>query len=374
VVISGQGETALVRVLAAASQAPQTPSRRDLLKPPAIPPVEPDDAPLPGSEVDSVSEPMSDLPEQPIGGAALLSAASDADDLEPPPRPRTDSETLAEIARRIRMGTGGSAAEAHAVDPTPAQAPVAQIKPDAPAAPAQRLWSDLEIAKLAHELRTPIAAIAALAEIMRDERLGAMGNSRYRGYAADVHDSAQHALALLTELGNDAGGLDSDQPRTPQIIDANAIISSCVSLMRPLADRAGVQLTTSLAARLPAIEADARSLKQILLNLLSNAVRHTPHAGEITVTSAHRLGGAVRIEVRDTGAGMAEHEIANALDPNVERGPNSRSPGGSTGFGLPLVRALAAANGAELQIDSRPGAGTRIALTFRAERAVPANS
>ena len=264
----------------------------------------------------------------------------------------SDAETMSVIAQRIRAGLAERETER-------ARAAAAAATP----ATGETDWKSADMARLAHELRTPLAAIVALAEVMRDERLGAMGNARYLGYAGDIMASAQHALEVLSaslERGPRAGA-DEELPRTE--CDVNAIVAACASQLRPLAEREGVRLATMLAAQMPRIELNDRALRQIIINLVSNALRHTPREGEITLVTGHRLESEARIEVRDTGSGMTPDEVEAALAgrPANARVPN---PGGSMGLGLPLVKALAEANGARLTIDSRPGAGTRIALTF----------
>lgn len=265
--------------------------------------------------------------------------------------PSSDAATMGVIAERIRAGL----AERERERASAAAAAVPQT--------GETDWKSADMARLAHELRTPLAAIVALAEVMRDERLGAMGNARYLGYAGDIMASAQHALEVLSaslEKGPRAGGSE-ELPRAA--CDVNAIVAACASQLRPLAEREGVRLATMLAAQMPKITLNERALRQILINLVSNALRHTPRGGEITLVTGHRLEREARIEVRDTGSGMAAAEIEAALSGRLAPG---RAPdaGGSMGLGLPLVKALAEANGARLTIDSRPGAGTRIALTF----------
>lgn len=294
-------------------------------------------------------------PDLPAGGgavaaeaAAVEEAAAAACETQTPAKPPSDAQTMSVIGQRIRAGL----AERERANAALA-APIA----------AGTDWTSADLARLAHELRTPLAAIVALAEVMRDERLGAMGNARYLGYAGDIMASAQHALEVLSaalEIGPRAGG-GEDLPRAPH--DVNAIVAACASQLRPLAEREGVRLTAMLAAQMPTIATNERALRQIMINLFSNALRHTPAGGEISFVTGHRLEREARIEVRDTGSGMDEAEVEAAL---AGRTVNARepSPSGSMGLGLPLVKALAHASGARLTIDSQPGAGTRIALTF----------
>lgn len=289
------------------------------------------------------------------GGMPTAGAAAAAEPVTA--APPSDAETMGVIAQRIRAGL----AERERASAAASAAPQT----------GETDWKSADMARLAHELRTPLAAIVALAEVMRDERLGAMGNARYLGYAGDIMASAQHALEVLSaslEKGPRAGESD-ELPRTD--CDVNAIVAACASQLRPLAERDGVRLVTMLAAQMPRITLNERALRQILINLVSNALRHTPRGGEIALVTGHRLAREARIEVRDTGSGMSGDEVEDAL---AGRTASARAPGtgGSMGLGLPLVKALAEANGARLSIDSRPGAGTRIALTFPLDREPPA--
>jgi signal transduction histidine kinase len=135
-----------------------------------------------------------------------------------------------------------------------------------------------------------------------------------------------------------------------------------------LAERSDIQLGHALAAGLPPVLADERALRQILLNLLSTALRHTPAGGEISVTTAYRVDGPVRIEVRDTGPGISSEDLA-AIEAEIDSERQGLPPpAGAGGLGLPLVCRLAQANGAEIGIDSKPGRGTRVFLTFARER------
>lgn len=232
-------------------------------------------------------------------------------------------------------------------------------------------WPDL--AKLAHELRTPLAAIAALAEIMRDERMGPLAE-RYRGYATDIHRSAEHSLAVLASLvdaGERATGGASSRRAS---LDACELVASTVSLLVPLAERTGVRLTATPHPSLPRLDGDRRALVQVLLNLLTNAIRATPPGGEVQVTTRLGRDGAVVLEVADTGDGMSEAELARVLAPRAEPHNASwpaeaaRRRGGGTSYGLGIVRQLVADHGARLEFASAPGKGTRAIITFAQDR------
>jgi signal transduction histidine kinase len=135
-------------------------------------------------------------------------------------------------------------------------------------------------------------------------------------------------------------------------------------LMQPQANREGIILRTSLSPRLPDVTADARSLRQIVLNLVASSIKLTGSGSQVIVSTARAESGALILRVRDTGAGMSAQELAAALEPLQQ--VSSRS--GGSGMGLPLAKALAEANGASLRIESTRGSGTLIEVTFPRER------
>ena len=233
-----------------------------------------------------------------------------------------------------------------------------------------------DLAKLGHELRTPLSAIAVLSEIMRDERLGRLDDPRYRGYAADIHESARHAMSLLSGyLDAGTGANTDDRASSGQAmdfieLDIRELTLSAVSAFAPLAERSGVVLQATSPPSLPHLIADRRSVRQMLDNLMANALKFTPPGGRITVSLSYAVGGPIVLAVTDTGDGMTAAELARARSGAAAPEPLRRRSGG-TGYGLPLVRALATASGAIVEIDSELRTGSRIAITFPHDRVVP---
>ncbi len=327
-------------------------------------------------------EPIASTIERVQGGSGLLlvslgSEATETNSAIPNPArpPRDDALTLAEIARRIRAGRATDAAtlpnSAKSEPGTTSQPPPNGVNSQSADAGQSLTVTRGALSKIAHELKTPLSAIAAAAEIMKDERLGTFGNDRYRGYAADIYESARHALGVLDRMmGRASQSGDREPPLEFRQIDANAAVESAVSVMRPIADNAGVNLSSSSERALPHIVADETTLRQMLFNLISNAVKFTPAGGAVQVGTWSVLDGPVTIEVRDNGPGMTASEIAAALDHDQPIEPRPR-PKGGLGLGLPLVRTLAEANGASIQIDSTPRKGTSVRLLFPKTRVVP---
>ena len=218
------------------------------------------------------------------------------------------------------------------------------------------------LAKISHEVRTPLNAIIGFAEVILEERFGPVGNERYKDYLRDIHTSGTHVMSLVNDLLDlskiEAGRMELSA--TP--IDANKVITECVSLMQPQASRERVIMRLSLAPTLPLIKADERSVRQIVLNLLSNAVKFNEPGGQVIVATAAPEDGKVVIRVRDTGAGMSEADIAAALEPF--RQVSTRSTTEGTGLGLPLTKALVEANEATFMIRSKLDQGTLIEVAF----------
>ncbi|MGA7655832.1 MAG: ATP-binding protein [Methylocella sp.] len=226
---------------------------------------------------------------------------------------------------------------------------------------ASALKSDF-LARVSHEIRTPLNAILGFAEVMMDERFGPVGNQRYKDYLKDIHASGALVMSLVNDLLDlskiEAGKMDFEFAS----IDANRIVSECVSIMQPQASQERVAIRLSLSPALPNFLADERSLRQIVLNLLSNAVKFNQPGGHVFVATALADAGSAVIRIRDTGAGMSEADISTAFEP-FRRLATPR-PSSGTGLGLPLTKALVEANHASLTIKSKEHEGTLVEVVF----------
>jgi two-component system, cell cycle sensor histidine kinase PleC len=227
----------------------------------------------------------------------------------------------------------------------------------------------VEQAKLAHEIRTPLSAVISYAEVLKDEHFGPLGNTCYRTYAANIFESARHVLRLVDAMLQ--GFLDRSRGArlTFTNVASDSVIESCLVLARPIAERAGVELVASLPPNPPHIIADELSLKQILLNLLANAIKFSRHGERVRVSVQHPASGDLHISVADTGPGM--RQLACAVNAHAAALTQGSALNAGLGFGLPLARALADANGASLKIESEPGRGTCVTITFGKDRVVP---
>jgi signal transduction histidine kinase len=222
------------------------------------------------------------------------------------------------------------------------------------------------LAKVSHEVRTPLNAIIGFAEVMLEERFGPVGNERYRDYLRDIHSSGRHVISLVNDLLDlakiEAGRLEL----TFTGVNLNELVQSCVTLMQPQAARDRIVVRTSFSGKLPPVVADERSVRQIALNLVSNAIKFTDAGGQVIVSTAVTDRGEVAFRVRDTGIGMSATEVEAALEPFRQLATARK--GGGTGLGLPLTKALVEANRGALQITSAPNEGTLVEVVFPATR------
>jgi len=227
------------------------------------------------------------------------------------------------------------------------------------------------LAKVSHEVRTPLNSIIGFAEIMKQEQLGPIGNDRYRGYIRDIHESGLYALSLVNDLLDISKIEAGEFELNFTAVDLEGVAGECVHSMQPQAQRQRVLLRTSFADDLECVLADRRSIKQILLNLVSNAIKFTRPGGQVIVSTQATSSGGVRIRVRDTGIGMSGDEIAIALKPFQQVDTSPRKQAG-TGLGLPLTKALVEANRATFKLRSTSGSGTRIDVIFHSDRVASA--
>jgi signal transduction histidine kinase len=230
---------------------------------------------------------------------------------------------------------------------------------------ASALKSDF-LAKISHEIRTPLNAILGFAEVIMDERFGPVGNERYRDYLRDIHASGTHVMSLVNDLLDlskiEAGKMDLNFGA----VDVNKVVNECVSLMQAEAIRERVIVRLALAPRLPQVVADERSLRQIVLNLLSNALKFNEPGGQVIISTALTDAGHAVFRIKDTGIGMSDAEVEMALEPFRQVATSRQTSG--TGLGLPLTKALVEANRASFTIKSKKNEGTLVEVSFPSMR------
>jgi two-component system, cell cycle sensor histidine kinase PleC len=228
------------------------------------------------------------------------------------------------------------------------------------------------MANMSHELRTPLNAIIGFADIIRAELLGAVGAPRYREYARDIGDSARHLLSIINDILDvskiEAGKLELHE----DAIDLDGLMEDVLRLVHERAEMAGVRLQSDFRQKVPDLYADQRKLKQILLNLISNAVKFTPAGGTVTLSRHVGSDGGIVMSVTDTGIGIApEHiPIATARFGQVDSSMTRRYSG--TGLGLPLTIGLVELHRGKLSIQSELGRGTTVTVAMPGERSLTA--
>ena len=230
------------------------------------------------------------------------------------------------------------------------------------------------LANMSHELRTPLNAVIGFSEIMKTELLGPIGTETYRGYSHSIHDSAKHLLGIINDI-LDISSIESGSPRLHEgIHEPEQICQSVIALVAGRADQAQVKLVVNVDPATDLLYVDGRMLKQMLINLVGNAIKFSPKCGsiEILVTPAGpELHSGAVFAVADQGIGIAKEDIPRILKPfeQVETAFARNFDG--IGLGLPLVNSMARLHGATLTIDSEPNVGTTVSILFPAARTRP---
>ena len=230
---------------------------------------------------------------------------------------------------------------------------------------ANRAKSDF-LANVSHELRTPLNAIIGFSEIIKMQMFGAIGQPLYAEYARDIHGSGQHLLAIINDI-LDLSKIEAGrfQLHTEQVLVAE-LFRDCLRLVHERADAAGLKLREAIDPQTPSLLVDRRATKQILINLLGNAIKFTPQGGVVTLAAEKAGSGWAMLSVTDTGIGIPPEQIDNALSAfgQVDN-PLTRSQQG-TGLGLPIVKSLVELHGGRFSIESEVGIGTKVVMTLPA--------
>ncbi|MBX6742329.1 MAG: PAS-domain containing protein, partial [Acetobacteraceae bacterium] len=220
------------------------------------------------------------------------------------------------------------------------------------------------LATMSHELRTPLNAVIGFSEaIMADP-----DPARAQDYLRSIHEAGRHLLSLIDDILDVTRAETTGFQISESEVDVLALAEGSVRVMRATAASAGVTLEAALPPALPPVRADELRLRQVLLNLLSNAVKFTPAGGMVRLAAEVEPAGDLVLRVSDTGIGIPPAEIPRAFEPftQLDGSLSRRFPG--SGLGLYLSRALAEAQGAELTLESAPGAGTMAVLRIPKSR------
>ncbi|GLS46197.1 PAS domain-containing sensor histidine kinase [Methylobacterium brachythecii] len=247
-------------------------------------------------------------------------------------------------------------------EPLPPLAGVPHVEPES------RFRADFA-AIVSHQVRAPIVQIADRTEILLSERLGPLASGRGNDYLQEIYQSSQHVVGVIDDLLDLArieaglGGL------TFTDIALNDVVSGCIALMQPQAARDRIVVRTSLSPDLRPLVADERSMRQVTLNVIANAIRLTEAGGQVIVSTTDERG-EIAFRVRDTGIGLTQEEIERALMAKGDGDVAGARAG--IGLGLTVTKALVEANRGRFRISSRKNEGTLVEMLFPLQRALSA--
>ncbi len=226
------------------------------------------------------------------------------------------------------------------------------------------------LAEMSHELRTPLNAVIGFSEMMAEEVLGPHAVPAYRDYAQDIHASGRHLLSLADDILDLARIETGHREVFETAISLGSLAQDCLHMMRLAAAERSVRLAAPLTPG-PRLWADERAVRQMVLNLLANAVKFTPEGGDVRLRVDLDASGAPYLAVEDTGPGLADAELPLALSPRHRESTLDHASGRGAGLGLAIVNGLAALHGAHLALTDRATGGTCATLTFPASRCLP---
>ncbi|MGB0682022.1 MAG: ATP-binding protein [Magnetovibrionaceae bacterium] len=218
------------------------------------------------------------------------------------------------------------------------------------------------LAGMSHELRTPLNAIIGFSHTMTEQVFGRMPEN-YRDYADDIHRSGLHLLSLINDV-LDLAKVEAGAMRLePTNVDPAQMVEEAIRLVQKRAESGGVTLSTELPPGLPILWSDPLRLSQVLMNVISNGVKFTAEGGTVAISAGYDKDGLV-LKIKDTGVGMTEDDIEQAISEFGQVDSHLTRPGEGTGLGLPLTMALVELLQGRLEIESEKGVGTTIHLWF----------
>lgn len=224
------------------------------------------------------------------------------------------------------------------------------------------------LANMSHELRTPLNAIIGFSEIITGQLFGELKNDRYLDYAKDINDTGKHLLTVLNDLLDvsriEAGFLKLDE----NVIDLRRMMRSCARMLNEKISTAELSLTLHTPPDLPALLGDETRLRQVVINLLTNAVKFTPPGGTITASATIVDGGRLEITVEDTGVGISMSDIERVMEPFQQAEQDLSRRYGGVGLGLSLARTLTELHDGTINLESEPGVGTLVRIHLPADR------
>lgn len=224
------------------------------------------------------------------------------------------------------------------------------------------------LATMSHELRTPLNAILGFSECMTQEIMGPMENKLYKEYAGNIHHSGSHLLHLINEILDlsriEAGRYELNESAV-RLID---VVDDCHRLLKLRLEGKALRIVEDFDESVPPIWADERALRQVILNLMSNALKFTPRNGEIVLSVARTESGGQLVSVRDTGPGIPKEEIPKVMQAFGQGSLAHKTAEGGTGLGLPIVKNLVEIHGGTFELTSEVRKGTLVTAYFPRQR------
>jgi two-component system, cell cycle sensor histidine kinase PleC len=228
------------------------------------------------------------------------------------------------------------------------------------------------LATMSHELRTPLNAILGFSEVMKNEVFGPHASPSYQEYASDIHGSGHHLLTLINEILDlsriEAGRYELNE----EAVQLAYIVEDCRHMLNLRAKSKSQTIKDAVDPSLPRLWADERAVRQIVLNVLSNAIKFTPPGGEITIKVGWTSSGGQYVSIKDTGPGIPEEEIPVVMSSFGRGSLAIKTAEQGSGLGLPIVKGLVDLHGGGFQLKSKPREGTEVIVTFPAERGMDA--
>jgi len=224
------------------------------------------------------------------------------------------------------------------------------------------------LANMSHELRTPLNAIIGFSEILKDELFGPLGSDEYKEYSQDIYNSGTHLLQIINDILDMSKIEAGKRELREDLIKVSDVAAVAFKMVKPKADSRNVTLENLAALDLPPLLAEQLAVKQILINLLTNAVKFTKEGGSVKLTSAFSEKGELILSVTDTGIGMREEDIEKALSAFGQIDGDLSKKESGTGLGLTLVKQLTELHGGYIVVESEVDKGTTVHVHFPAER------
>ncbi len=228
------------------------------------------------------------------------------------------------------------------------------------------------LANISHELRTPLNSIIGFSEILTNQMFGPLGNERYVGYAENINTAGSHLLDLIGDILDvsriEAGEIHLDEEE----FEIAPLVGECRAIVQPRAFGDGVVLNVNIAETVGPMRADPLRVKQVLINLMANAIKYSSPGGEIVVSVEGGGAEPTRFSVRDQGIGIAKADLPKVVEPFFQIRETTEKNATGTGLGLTLAKAFAERHGGRLLIESELGVGTCVSLELPASRNVGA--